>query len=188
MKCTVFSPSMQWSQKTKVGVILSKISLKKHPCSFFIYLIFSTVFNLRVSFFHLYSFMFLNQIFLSCSLGSGYENGVWICMLEKQGYCLWWTTMHNAAFSVSSTFIHTHTEIHTITCMGKQGYKSLPFSFTASVTLSFKTQSHINTFQIAHMYLIANTKQCTNKRYMTFTRNNKQCKYPSCQIVCTDRV
>lgn len=48
--------------------------------------------------------------FLPCFC-SWYKTGVWICMLEKPEYCLWWTAMHNAAFSVSSTFIQTHTFI-----------------------------------------------------------------------------
>jgi len=71
--------------------------------------------------------------------------------------------MHNAAFSVSSTFIethththtHTHSEIHTITCIEKQGYKShssRPPAHTLSL-LQTHTQTHINTFQIAYLYI-----------------------------------
>lgn len=83
-------------------------------------------------------------------------NGVWLCMLEKEGYCLWWTAMHNAAFSVSSTFIQTHTHtLRFITCIEKQGYKS-HLSHPLSLVLSFKRiQSHINTFQIAYAFIIA---------------------------------
>lgn len=43
-----------------------------------------------------------------------YENGVWICMPKKQGYCLWWTAMHNAAFF---SHLHSFKDTHAHPCV-----------------------------------------------------------------------
>lgn len=79
------------------------------------------LFACTLTFVH-YPFFLLTQISLCCTIrcictrfpAVEYENGVWICMPKKQGYCLWWTAMHNAAFFL--IYIHSNTHTRTRVC------------------------------------------------------------------------